>query len=58
MAIPLSPDDSLYNAGTKCDMLSGPCSCGAWHFFECGVCGKKFDSPSVHCPGGIEAVRK
>ncbi len=20
-----------YNAGRPCDVLSGPCSCGAWH---------------------------
>jgi len=21
----------LYNDGEKCDLLLGPCSCGAWH---------------------------
>ena len=22
------------NGGTKCDMMEGPCSCGAWHSLE------------------------
>lgn len=22
---------TIFNAGTKCDMYKGPCSCGAWH---------------------------
>jgi hypothetical protein len=28
---PLKPEDARYNGGQRCDMLSGPCSCGAWH---------------------------
>ena len=30
-AAPLKPEDVRYNGGQRCDMLSGPCSCGAWH---------------------------
>ncbi len=34
-AIDLSKIDSApavgYNGGRKCDVTSGPCSCGAWH---------------------------
>lgn len=22
------------NGGTKCDVLTGPCACGAWHFVD------------------------
>lgn len=22
----------VHNGGTECDMATGPCSCGAWHF--------------------------
>jgi hypothetical protein len=23
----------VYNSRTECDMTTGPCSCGAWHYF-------------------------
>jgi hypothetical protein len=29
--IPLPPGEHRSNAGQECDMLRGPCSCGAWH---------------------------
>jgi hypothetical protein len=24
----------LHNGGQRCDMLDGPCACGAWHHLE------------------------
>ena len=27
----LPPDIRLYNGGTRCDLMFGPCNCGAWH---------------------------
>lgn len=31
----LSKDDEpKYNAGIKCDVEKGPCSCGAWHEYK------------------------
>lgn len=28
---PLPPGEVRTNAGQYCDMLKGPCACGAWH---------------------------
>ncbi len=30
----IAEDTKLYNGGRKCDLLFGPCSCGAWHEFK------------------------
>lgn len=27
----LPPNIKLYNGGTQCDMMFGPCACGSWH---------------------------
>ena len=32
--IPLSNGEPRYNAGIKCDVEKGPCSCGAWHEYK------------------------
>jgi hypothetical protein len=29
--IGLPPEIILRNGGTRCDMMYGPCACGAWH---------------------------
>ena len=29
--IPLPPNVYRENGGVRCDMLKGPCACGAWH---------------------------
>jgi len=53
----------LYNGGTKCDVLIGPCSCGAWHDLEelserCEqVCNDKdVDFSVALCPDRLTAL--
>ena len=45
--IPLPKDSTQTNGGQKCDMLVGPCACGAWHKSASLGTAKEGANPSV-----------